>query len=202
MIPNDPALPALQSAAAAAQRAADDAAGPGQRAQAGAHLRRDHAVGQQALLEELAGARLVHLLAPDRQLRGPLPDRAELLRPQRQQRLRHARPVRQPERPAAQRPPAPVRTSTASTRTRSASGHFIFGLSFAARSGMPRNYISGLDPRPAAGHAAAARLGRPDADRDRARTARSPTGRPLSPEGEPRGLHRPVQHLQPAGRAS
>ena len=58
--------PALQSAATAAQAQADDAAGPGHRAQAGAHLRRHHGVGEQALLEELADARLVHVLAPDR----------------------------------------------------------------------------------------------------------------------------------------
>ena len=38
--------------------------GPGGGAQAGADVRRDHAVGEQALLEELVHARLVHVFAP------------------------------------------------------------------------------------------------------------------------------------------
>ena len=41
-IADDPKLPALQSAAAAAQAPTDDAAGPLHGAEAGAHLRRDH----------------------------------------------------------------------------------------------------------------------------------------------------------------
>ena len=76
-------------------------------------------VGEQAVLEELADARVVHLLRLignyDASTSG-----AELLRAQRQQRLRHARPVRQPEWPRSNDRSAPGATSTASTPDRRA----------------------------------------------------------------------------------
>ena len=144
--PNDPALPASAVGGCAASTLVPICrAWPTRRSRSAPTTRSRSR--EQALRQELADARVVHVFAADRQLRGALPGRAELLRAQRQQRLRHARPVQQPERSAAQRPPPPVprrRLLHAPDRQRP----FTFGLSFSARSGMPRNYVVGAGPRP------------------------------------------------------
>ena len=193
--PTDP-----QAMANAQQRAGHphDAAGAGGGAQARAHLRRAHAARQQALREELAGARLVHLLAPDRQLRGPLPGRAELLRAERQQRLRHARSLPQPERPAAQRPPAHVHLDGYYTHAGRARGRSRSACPFSARSGMPRNYVSDLY----AGQQLVDLLPRGSAGRTPTVTqfdGKIAYGRALTDKVNARGVHRPLQRLQPAG---
>ncbi len=82
-------------------------------------------------------------------------------------------------------------------------GHFVFGLAFTARSGQPRNYVSNLDSGSALPDrdAPAARRGRAHPDGD-------PAGRedrlraPAGARDEPRGVHRPLQHPEPADHAA
>ena len=105
--------------------------------------------------------------------------------------------VREPERAAAQRPAAPRarrRLLHAPPRRRLHHPRPVVrgALGHAAELHL------GAAPGPEPDHAAAARLGRADADHDRAeRQDRLPP--PAFAQGEPGGVHRPVQHLQPAG---
>ena len=58
----------------------------------------------------------------------------------------YRRALRQPERPAAQRSPAPLQARRLLSPPARQGASSTFGLSFTAQSGMPRNYIGNLSP--------------------------------------------------------
>ena len=142
-----------------------------------------------------AGAWLVHLFAPLRQLQRPLRRRQQLLGTQRQQRLGHARPRAQQDRPAGQRSPPlgpPGRLLQPAGRPGRA-GLRPQLLRLLRRSPQPR---LGADPGAAARVPAPARLGRPHPDGQPARRPpRLPPG--ALPPGEHRALGGALQPARP-----
>ena len=173
------------------------AAGAGQRAQAGAHLRRHHAVGRQAVLQELAGARLVHLLAVDRKLRGSLPGEQNYFAPN------GGNAYDTPDLYINQNGPLPndrphSATSTATTRHAARQGaHHLRAVVHGAL-GHAAQLHSAIVPA-AARSSCCCRAGRAAARRPITQLDGKIAYRRRWAQDEARGVHRPLQPLQPAG---